>query len=264
MWKSETPEHTRSESESGTSRAFRRNFGIWIETLLLAFGITAIAVFCAARIDSYLGARRALREFANLSSSSSSAPTGGAEEVPKPTMELDSPDVDFNDWNQRRQQEYLRSTATPSGKPIAVLRIPRIHLEVPVLEGTDDLTLNRGAGRIAGTARFGDPGNIGIAAHRDSFFRGLKDVHVGDTIELASPKGRDNYVVDRIQIVTPDNVKVLEPGVTPSVTLVTCYPFYFIGDAPRRYIVTASLVHGEPNGSVRAESSNANETGNRP
>jgi len=263
MRESEKLEHSRFESRGGPGRSYRRRWRIWIEALLLAFGFAAIAAFCAARIDSYLGARAALREFANLSVSSS-APTGGAEAVPKLAAELQSPDVDFDDWDQRRQQQFLRSAAASAGKPIAVLRIPRIHLEVPVLEGTDELTLNRGAGRIAGTARPGDPGNIGIAAHRDGFFRRLKDVHVGDTIELASLTGKDNYAVDRIQIVSPDNVKVLEPGATPSVTLVTCYPFYFIGDAPRRYVVTASWVRDKPTGSVPEDSSNANQTGSHP
>jgi sortase A len=155
--------------------------------------------------------------------------------------EISRPAVDSDSWDRHRWQEYQQSASDPPGKPIAVLRITKLSLEVPVLEGTDDRTLNRGAGRIAGTARPGEAGNIGIAAHRDGFFRKLKDVHVGDPIELVSQNGTDIYVVDRIQIVTPNNVKVLEPTASPSLTLVTCYPFYFIGDAPKRYIVTATL-----------------------
>jgi len=107
--------------------------------------------------------------------------------------------------------------------------------------GTDELTLNHGVGRIAGTAHPRDSGNIGIAGHRDGFFRGLKDVAVGDIIDLKTLTGTNTYAVDRIQIVSPRQVEVLGPTSVPSITLVTCYPFYFIGSAPQRYIVTASL-----------------------
>src|SRR6202008_450313 len=116
-----------------------------------------------------------------------------------------------------------------------------IELEVAVLEGTDDLTLNRGVGHIEGTSAPGDGGNIGIAGHRDGFFRGLKDVHLGDTMDLYTEKGNSRYVVDEIGIVVPENVSVLAPRSKPALTLVTCYPFYFVGSAPLRYIVRASI-----------------------
>jgi sortase A len=212
-----------------------------VEGLLFAIGLALLAAFVAARIDSYLGSRAALREFyAGSSSANAASPAPDSGSVT--TMpELTRPAVDPNNWDRHRWQEYLQSAGDPSGKPIAVLRIAKLSLEVPVLEGTDDRTLNRGAGRIAGTAHPGEAGNIGIAAHRDGFFRKLKDVHVGDPIELVSLNETDTYIVDRIQIVTPDDVQVLEPRGIPSLTLVTCYPFYFIGEAPQRYIVTASL-----------------------
>ena len=110
------------------------------------------------------------------------------------------------------------------------------------MEGTDDLSLNRAVGHIAGTPRPGENGNVGIAGHRDGFFRGLKDVSTGDTIEIVTPDGVDKYVIDEITVVNPTDVSVLAPRAQPSVTLVTCYPFYFIGSAPQRYIVRASLV----------------------
>ena len=125
--------------------------------------------------------------------------------------------------------------------PLAVLRIPKIQLEVPVFDGTDAATLDHGAGRIAGTAQVGGGGNVGIAAHRDRFFRGLKDVVPGDPIELARPGQTDRYIIDWIRVVRPTDVFVLEPTPGPAVTLVTCFPFYFIGSAPQRYIVRASL-----------------------
>ena len=129
--------------------------------------------------------------------------------------------------------------------PLGVIEIPSLRLQVPILEGTDDLTLDRGVGHIAGTASPGESGNIGIAGHRDGFFRGLKDIHVGDTIDLQSQQGNSHYRVDEIQIVSPNDVSVLEPRTRPSLTLVTCYPFYFVGSAPSRYIVHATLANAD-------------------
>lgn len=130
-----------------------------------------------------------------------------------------------------------------SGHAIAVLRIPKLNLEVPVLEGTDAITLNRGVGRIQGTALPGQNGNIGIAGHRDGFFHGLKDLHAGDRIELHTAQTIDIYIIDRTVIVDPNDVSVLESGTAPALTLVTCYPFHYIGPAPRRFVVEASLQH---------------------
>ena len=110
-----------------------------------------------------------------------------------------------------------------------------------VYDGTDDLTLNRSVGRIIGTANIGEDGNIGIAGHRDGFFRGLKDIEVGDSFDLITLENKMTYYVDNVEIVNPDRVDVLQPGSEPSVTLVTCYPFYFIGAAPQRFIVHATL-----------------------
>ena len=122
---------------------------------------------------------------------------------------------------------------------LAVLRIPRIGLEVPVLEGTDESTLKRAVGHIEDTAIPGAAGNSGIAGHRTSFFRGLKDIRPGDVIELETPAGVERYRVERTWIVDPEDVSVLEPTPSPSVTLVTCYPFNYVGSAPRRFIVRA-------------------------
>ena len=124
---------------------------------------------------------------------------------------------------------------------MAVLVIGKLHVRVPVFEGTDDPVLNRGVGWISGAARPGEAGNIGIAGHRDGFFRGLKDIVVGDAVELTTLEACATYVVDQIEIVSPESVEVLRPRGVPSLTLVTCYPFYFIGDAPQRFIVHAAL-----------------------
>jgi sortase A len=101
-------------------------------------------------------------------------------------------------------------------------------------------------GRIIGTARLGEAGNTGIAGHRDGFFRGLKDIAPGDRVDLALTNQTSHYVVESIRITTPDDVSVLQPTPKASLTLVTCYPFYFVGSAPQRYIVSASFAGFEP------------------
>jgi len=128
---------------------------------------------------------------------------------------------------------------------MAVLRIPRLRLEVAVLPGTDDATLDRGLGHIDDTALPGADGNSGIAGHRDGFFRGLKDILPGDTIEIDTLDRKQVYRVERAWIVEPSDVSVLDPTPSASLTLVTCYPFYFVGSAPQRFIVRAVRVGSE-------------------
>ena len=108
-----------------------------------------------------------------------------------------------------------------------------------MFDGTDDLTLNRGVGRIIGTARVGTPGNTALAGHRDGFFRPLKDISVGAHLELVTPDSTIHYVVEKTEIVSPDDVSVVADQGSPTLTLVTCFPFYFVGDAPQRFIVQA-------------------------
>jgi sortase A len=149
--------------------------------------------------------------------------------------------VDVTTWSRARVDRY-RESLRESLAPQALLRIPSVKLVVPVFEGTSELNLNRGAGRIEGTARIGEAGNVGIAAHRDGFFRVLKDVRVGDTLLLEHLTATQTYRVVSTNIVDPSEVSVLAPTTTKSVTLVTCYPFYYVGSAPRRFIVRAQRV----------------------
>jgi len=147
--------------------------------------------------------------------------------------------VDQSLWSSVRIDAWRNVSGEPSPPPVAMLRIPKIHLEVPVLPGTDDRTLDHGVGLIEDTAEPGMVGNSGIAGHRDGFFRGLKDVVQGDTIRLDTLHGSFVYRVERTWIVKPEDVSVLEPTPVPAITLVTCYPFYFQGSAPMRFIVRA-------------------------
>jgi LPXTG-site transpeptidase (sortase) family protein len=122
------------------------------------------------------------------------------------------------------------------------LLIPSIRLEVPIYPGANELNLNRGAAHIDGTAPLGADGNVGIAAHRDGFFRGLESLHIDAEVILEVGAQAMRYRVVDIFIVKPTDVYVLAPTERASVTLVTCYPFYFAGNAPERYIVRAELV----------------------
>jgi sortase A len=148
---------------------------------------------------------------------------------------------DFSLWDSKRIEAYKDSLIKKFDPPLAVLRIDRIGIRVAMFEGVDELTLNRGVGHIPGTSLAGKKGNIGIAGHRDGFFRGLKDLVLGDKLQIITSSNTYTYKVDQLLIVDPTDVSVLDPGPTASVTLVTCYPFYFIGHAPQRYIIKASL-----------------------
>jgi sortase A len=147
--------------------------------------------------------------------------------------------VDVSLWSEKRVRAYTASLTQWFDTPLGVLNVPRLKIRVPVFEGTDDLILNRGVGWISWTARPGQAGNTGIAGHRDGFFRALKDVALGDEIRVETLRGVLRYKVDQLQVVTPDDVNVLHKRQAESITLVTCYPFYFMGDAPQRFIVHA-------------------------
>jgi sortase A len=128
---------------------------------------------------------------------------------------------------------------------IAVLRIPAAGLVVPVGRGTSEPVLLRGAGLIEGSAQPGSAGNVALAAHRDTHFRALKDVTVGDLIELESLDVTQSYRISDLSVVDPSAVHVLAEVGEPVLTLVTCYPFYFVGHAPQRFIVRA-VAAGDP------------------
>ncbi len=130
-------------------------------------------------------------------------------------------------------------SAPASGSVVGKLFIPRLGLSTVVVEGDDESNLRISAGHIPGTALPGNSGNIGIAGHRDTFFRPLKDIRNTDILELSTPQGTVRYRVSSTKVVYPSDVQVLQPTGTDSVTLVTCYPFYYVGAAPKRFIVHA-------------------------
>jgi len=196
-----------------------RPFSLWIERAAWVAGVALLATYGGMRLWAEEARAQAVEDF-------HAAALGPADQ---------------SLWSHQRVVAY-REAQRAGDAPQAVLRIPKLTLEVPVYGDTSDLNLDRGAGRIAGTASLDDKaGNIGIAAHRDGFFRKLKDVELGMDLFIEHGGRTLRYHVTEISVVTPEESGVLAPTATPSVTLVTCYPFYFVGSAPQRFIVRAEL-----------------------
>lgn len=142
-------------------------------------------------------------------------------------------------WDATQIKDYEEALKADYPPPLGLLVINDLNIQAPIYNGTDEHILDRGAGRIKGMAKMNEDGNLGISAHRDSFFRGLKDIELGDVILVQSAHGVEKYAVSELNIVPKDDVSVLAPVDQKTLTLVTCYPFYHVGAAPKRFIVTA-------------------------
>ena len=134
-----------------------------------------------------------------------------------------------------------RRVAPATGAPMGRIEIPRLGVSAVIRAGSDARTLRLAVGYIPGTALPGEDGNIGLAAHRDTFFRRLRDIRADDEIRLVTPAGTYTYTVERTNIVRPQDTWVLNRTPQPALTLVTCYPFTYVGSAPQRFIVRAAL-----------------------
>jgi sortase A len=208
--------------------ALRRRFLRIAERAGWAFGLAGLMMWGAFHLGVARTARHDLERFTTLQARAVEA----------------TPDLYL--WSPQRIQAWRKASKEDFPAPLAILRIPKLRLEVAVLPGTDDRTLDRGLGHIEDTALPGADGNSGIAGHRDGFFRGLKDISPGEAIEIDTINGKNVYRVERTWVVEPDDVSVLDPTPSAALTLVTCYPFYFVGSAPQRFIVRAVRVNGEP------------------
>jgi sortase A len=141
---------------------------------------------------------------------------------------------------EEKHQELQPKPAVKTGDVLGRVDIPRLGISVAVLQGTSSRTLRLGVGHIEGTPLPGETGNTGIAGHRDTFFRELKDIRTNDAIQLQTATELLHYEVDWVKVVDPDDITVLEPSSFGStLTLVTCYPFHFVGSAPKRFVVRA-------------------------
>jgi sortase A len=194
----------------------------WAQRALLACAVLLLGYAAFALVDAWIFQRRQSRDLDRL-------------------------------LRDRRAASQAKAQAAVSAVPVAIeaaapgsligrIEIPRLLLSVVVIEGIDRTTLRRAVGHIPGTPLPGRPGNVGLAGHRDTFFRPLKDLRVKDEILFSTLKGNFRYIVASIMIVDPSDVGVLASTGENVLTLVTCYPFYYIGPAPQRWIVRARQV----------------------
>jgi len=188
----------------------------WLERLLLVIGIACLGYY------GYVSAETALyqaQETRELDAILASVPTTPPAATAAPVV--------------------VRRTAPAPGSALGRIEIPRLGVTAVVRAGSDSRTLRLAVGHIPGTALPGETGNIGLAAHRDTFFRRLGDIRPGDEVNVVTPEGTFRYTVEGTKVVEPRDVWVLDPTEQPSLTLVTCYPFRYIGSAPQRFIVRA-------------------------
>ena len=193
----------RCADKSGT-RALR-----WLERLLLVMGAAALGYFLYVSIETRLYQAMENRELDTILAAG------------PPAMPV------------------LYAAPVMPGSAIGRIEIPRLGVSSVIRAGVDARTLRLAVGHIPGTALPGHSGNIGLAGHRDTFFRKLRNIRTFDEIRIVTPAGTVSYEVERTRIVKPEDTSVLDDTSIPSVTLVTCYPFTYLGSAPDRFIVRA-------------------------
>jgi sortase A len=192
-----------------------------VEKTLWTAGCLLLLVYLIARADSAIGSSAALSD---------------AIEMSEPYQ------PQYRWWSRERIEAYRASAALKTGPLVGTLRIPALELLVPLYADTGELHLNRGVGLIAGMALPGESGNLGIAGHRDGFFRVLRDIREGEQVEVRTAARLYVYEVSGVSVVDASDSTLLAPTHEPSLTLVTCYPFYFVGPAPRRFVVRGVLI----------------------
>jgi len=194
----------------------------WVQRVLFAAAIFTLTYCAFVLVDAWMFQQRQKQNLEHLRTASAASPVSSVEST--------SP------------QAIAKSTKSAPGGLIGRIEIRRLGVSVVVVEGSAKSTLRRAAGHIIGTALPGQPGNIGISAHRDTFFRPLRNIQRDDIITFATVRGDYRYRVVSTKVVDPSDVAVLKSDGTEILTLVTCYPFYFVGAAPERFIVRAARI----------------------
>ncbi|PYQ63656.1 MAG: class D sortase [Acidobacteria bacterium] len=212
---------------------------IWLERILLAVAILCLGTWLYSWIDSAYYQYRENKLLDESLSKAAEAPPAASS--PGQPSAADTDSLGSFQPRSATPQEPARKPLA-EGELVGRIEIPRLGISTIVLEGVDSKTLRRGVGHIPETAPPGAGGNVGLAAHRDSFFRGLKDIRKNDIIRLKTLDGSYQYRVEQTEIVTPEDTQVLANTGIPELTLVTCYPFYYVGSAPKRFIVHAQRV----------------------
>jgi sortase A len=202
-------------------RSFRRPSSgalLWLERVLLVVAILSLGYYVSVQVEAFLYQRYENQELDAILASRTPSPTTPAG-----------------------ASSARRQTSPTTGSAIGRIQIPRLGVSAVVRAGSDARTLRLAVGHIPGTAMPGEIGNVGLAGHRDTFFRRLRNVRPRDEIRITTPDGTFSYRVERTDVVNPSDVWVLDPTSHGALTLVTCYPFNYIGSAPQRFIVRAKL-----------------------
>jgi sortase A len=197
-----------------------------VRYLCLALAITCLGLYSGAYVERVLYQTYESREFDR-------------------TMNLGGPNGNSPAAVAASKDRTLPISRVGRPSPSALigrLSVPRLHLSAMVREGIDGKTLRLAIGHIPATALPGQAGNVGVAGHRDTFFRGLKDLRSQDEIQFSTLNGDFKYIVESLVIVEPDNAKALAPSSENVLTMVTCYPFFYVGAAPKRFVVRARQV----------------------
>ena len=225
-----------------SSLAFRSG-----ELLSYSAGVLLAGFFVVQLAQGEVQRQDGIAEFEQMAQASAAAQgTDHADAVATDTAE-DTQDFentgepDTSLWAPGRLADYQASLKADLPPVLGVLEVPSVGLKVPVYSTNTELVMDRGAGIIDGMAYPHEPGNIGISGHRDGYFRVLKDVQIGDAIVLQSLEGEKRFKINATKVVAIADTTLLRDTNDQTVTLVTCYPFYFVGHAPKRFIVTASL-----------------------
>lgn len=208
-----------------------------------AGGVVLLAIQLGSGLLAQHGHAAALQAF-EAARAAEAHPQRGSPAAPQRGLGYAEPDQSL--WAPDRIRRYREQRWLAATMPEAVIRIPRLRLEVPVFEGATEVNMTRGAGRIPGSPPFGEPGNVGVSSHRDGYFRRLVDLRVGDVIVVDTLTHSFRYVVEEIRVTDPSDTTVLWPGSVPEITLLTCYPFYHFGHAPQRFVARAELRQEKP------------------
>jgi len=190
----------------------------WLERALIIIGLVCLGYFAYVSIETHLYQRLEDRELEALLSTAPPEPAPPAPSTPGPPPKVKRP---------------------AQGSMVGRIEIPRLGVSAIIRAGSDAKTLRLAVGHIPGTALPGQIGNIGLAGHRDTFFRRLRDIRDADVIRVVTPTGTFAYKVDGTRVVTPKDTWVLNHTRKRTLTLVTCYPFTYVGSAPKRFIVHA-------------------------
>jgi len=211
-----------------------RKLLVWTHRLAAAVGLACIVWVGIVSLQAALHDRQRRSQFeVQRTESATAAPRAIPVTAPEPATVAES-DVSDISSDPIEIEDGL----------IGLLEIPRLAFSEIVAEGDDDDTLRLAIGHLPDTPLPWHPGNSALAGHRDGRFRPLKDIRIGDTIRLATRRGDLHYVLRETMIVMPDNVSVLEPTDKRTLTLITCYPFSYIGNAPKRFVMKAEALEG--------------------